>query len=210
MSTFCEVALPVPLDRTFTYTPGHHAAPLPGSRVVVPFRNEKLVGVVTELHSREPQDFEAKQIESILDAEPLLSPHLLEIAAWMAQYYIAPIGEVLRGMLPLSAEVRNVVYYRITNAGRDALAAAHDGQPAIFGKTPSQRRQPKLSGEEQSVEHRILTHLAGGEPVKLGALRTATAATLSQLNTLLRRKWISRESSVIERDAQRKERFAVL
>ncbi|HTJ30006.1 MAG TPA: primosomal protein N', partial [Acidobacteriaceae bacterium] len=59
-------------------------------------------------------------------------------------------------------------------------------------------------------EHRILTYLAKGEPVKLSTLRTATAATLSQLNILLRRKWIARESSVIERDAQRKERFAVL
>ena len=214
MSTFCEVALPVPLDRTFTYTHGPHAAPLPGTRVIVPFRNEKLVGVVTELHSREPKDFAAKPIESVIDSEPLLSAHLLEIAAWMAQYYIAPIGEVLRGMLPLSAEVRNVVYYRITDAGRDALATAHDGAPDIFGekasRQSSQRRQPKLSAEGQDTEHRILTHLAKGEPVKLSALRTATGATLAQLNTLLRRKWIARENSIVERDAQRKERFAIL
>jgi primosomal protein N' (replication factor Y) len=214
MSTYCEVALPVPLDRTFTYIPGIHAAPLPGTRVIVPFRTEKLVGVVTELHGRQPQDFEAKPIETVLDSEPLLSPHLLEIAAWMAQYYLAPIGEVLRGMLPLSAEVRNIVYYRITDAGRDALASAHDGQASFLDSRSASRskslRQPKLSAEEQDIEHRILTYLAKGEPVKLSTLRTATAATLAQLNTLVRRKWIARESSVIERDAQRKERFAIL
>jgi primosomal protein N' (replication factor Y) len=210
MSTFCEVALPVPLDRTFTYTPGLHAAPLPGTRVIVSFRTEKLVGVVTEIHSRKPEDFEAKPIETVLDAEPLLSPQLLEIAAWMAQYYLAPIGEVLRGMLPLSAEIRNVVYYRITSLGRDALATAHDGAPDIFSRNSAPRRQPKLSAEQQDIEHRVLTYLAKGESVKLGTLRTATTATLAHLNTLARRKWIERESSVIERDAQRKERFAIL
>ena len=40
----------------------------------------------------------------------------------MAQYYLAPLGEVLRGMLPLMAEVRRTVYYRITDLGRDVLA----------------------------------------------------------------------------------------
>jgi primosomal protein N' len=44
------------------------------------------------------------------------------LAEWMAQYYLAPLGEVLRGMLPLMAEVRRTVYYRITDLGRDVLA----------------------------------------------------------------------------------------
>ena len=46
----------------------------------------------------------------------------------MAQYYLAPLGEVLRGMLPLMAEVRRTVYYRITDLGRDVLAGSMDGE----------------------------------------------------------------------------------
>jgi primosomal protein N' (replication factor Y) len=59
---------------------------------------------------------------AVLDDEPLLSEQLLSLAEWMAQYYLAPLGEVLRGMLPLMAEVRRTVYYRITDLGRDVLA----------------------------------------------------------------------------------------
>ncbi len=50
----------------------------------------------------------------------------------MAQYYLAPLGEVLRGMLPLMAEVRRTVYYRITDLGRDVLARSLDGDAAEF------------------------------------------------------------------------------
>ena len=63
----------------------------------------------------------------MLDDEPLLSEQLLTLAEWMAQYYLAPLGEVLRGMLPLMAEVRRTVYYRITDLGRDVLADELDG-----------------------------------------------------------------------------------
>jgi primosomal protein N' (replication factor Y) (superfamily II helicase) len=65
-----------------------------------------------------------KYLEAVLDEEPLLSDHLLELAEWIAQYYLAPLGEVLRAMLPLAAEVRRTVYYRLTDLGRDVLATA--------------------------------------------------------------------------------------
>src|SRR5258708_3102078 len=134
MPTYCEVALPIPLDRTFTYLTGTGAPPPLGSRVIVPFRNEKLIGVVTALHAKAPTGFEAKPVETVMDEEALLSAQLLELAAWMAQYYLAPLGEVLRGMLPLTAEVKRTVYYRITDAGRDALASSVDGEESAAGQ----------------------------------------------------------------------------
>ncbi len=124
MPVCCEVALPVPLDRVFTYAVQAGQLPLRGARVVAPFRNEKLIGVVTATGVATPADFELKYLEAVLDDEPLLSEQLLKLAEWMAQYYLAPLGEVLRGMLPLMAEVRRTVYYRISDLGRDALAEA--------------------------------------------------------------------------------------
>ena len=207
---YCEVALPIPLDRTFTYLVGPGTIPLHGTRVIVPFRNEKLIGVVLELHSKAPTEFEAKLIETVLDAEPLLSEQLLELARWMGQYYLAPIGEVLRGMLPLMAEVQRTVYYRITDIGRDLLAGSFDGADgAASGNAPGKRKS-KLSAEEQDIERKVLTRLAEGDPVKLSTLRTATAATLPLLAAMLRKKWIVRENTAVERDARRLERFAVL
>src|SRR6516165_8067440 len=127
MPSFCEVALPVPLDRTFTYAVHEDETALRGARVIAPFRNEKLIGVVTATGVAEPADFEAKYLEAVLDDEPLLSEHLLKLAEWIAGYYLAPLGEVLRGMLPLMAEVRRSVFYRITDLGRDLLAKQFEG-----------------------------------------------------------------------------------
>ncbi len=226
MPSFCEVALPMPLDHTFTYGVRLGQSPQRGARVIVPFRNEKLIGVVTALAAKAPPDFEVKYLEAVLDEEPLLSEHLLELAEWAAQYYLAPLGEVLRAMLPLAAEVRRTVYYRITDLGRDVLATVMDGDmsagrshpfPAADrrdrkkdGATGGSRRTGKLSREGHDMEHRVLERLASGEPVKVSTLRTATAASLPLLAAMARKKWIARETAAAERDARRMERFAVL
>ncbi len=139
MSLYCEVALPVPLDRTFTYALRGGQRPQRGSRVIAPFNKEKLIGIVMSVTDAPPVGFEARNIEAVLDQtpegepaqEPLLSEALLSLAEWIAQYYLAPIGEVLRGMLPLMAEVRRTVYYRITDLGRDMLADSLENQAGI-------------------------------------------------------------------------------
>ncbi len=221
MPAYCEVALPVPLDHTFTYAvrAGQHVER--GMRVIVPFRNEKLIGVVTKAAAKAPADVEIRSLEAVLDEEPLLSEQLLELAEWMAQYYLAPVGEVLRGMLPLTAEVRRTVYYRITDLGRDQLAnqLERDASDSKISKSRSAapvlppqkgKRRGKLSPEEMDLELRVLTRLADGEPVKVSTLRTATAASLPILAGMLRKKWIARETTAVERDARRTERFAVL
>jgi primosomal protein N' (replication factor Y) (superfamily II helicase) len=213
MPSYCEVALPVPLERTFTYAVRAGETVCRGVRVIAPFRNEKLIGVVTAVSDVAPVAFEAKPIEAVLDEEPLLSEHLLALAEWIAQYYLAPLGEVLRGMLPLTAEVRRTVYYRITDLGRDMLADRLDGDstssPLKRGLQGSKRRS-KVSPEEQDMEHQVLGRLAAGEPVKVSTLRTATAVSLPLLAGLVRKKWIARETSAIERDARRTDRYAVL
>jgi primosomal protein N' (replication factor Y) len=232
MPAFCEVALPVPLDRTFTYAIHHGQAPQRGARVIVPFRNEKLIGVVIALDEKPEGDFETRYLEAVLDDEPIVSDQLLELAEWIAGYYLAPLGEVLRGMLPLVAEVRRTVYYRITDAGRDALATMMEGDDAREGNrkantgpsTPvasatftqdeiSKRksgRPKKARAEEHEIHFRVLKRLAEGEPVKVSTLRTATAVSLPALAGLVRKKWIARETAAAERDARRMERFAVL
>jgi primosomal protein N' (replication factor Y) len=229
MPDCCEVALPVPLDRVFTYAVQDGQLPQRGARVVVPFNKEKLIGIVTAVGVQVPTTFEVRYLEAVLDDEPLLSEQLLTLAEWMAQYYLAPLGEVLRGMLPLMAEVRRTVYYRITDLGRDVLADCLErgsvesqvsdslvSKSRPFDKlragsgAPGPKRRGKLSPEEQDMEHRVLARLASGEPVKVSTLRTSTAATLQVLAALVRKKWIARETTAVERDARRTERFAVL
>ncbi len=224
MPAFCEVALPVPLDRTFTYAVRDERQPARGARVIVPFRNEKLIGVVTVADSVAPVDFEAKFLDAVLDEEPLLSDHLLSLAEWIAQYYLAPLGEVLRGMLPLMAEVRRTVLYRITDLGRDVLAGSLDGDSS--SRKPRKRSSKRSANpsdvnpdtqepdtqnpDTQEMARCVLERLSAGQPVKVSVLRAATEAPLSVLASLTRKKWIARETAAVERDARRTERFAVL
>jgi primosomal protein N' (replication factor Y) len=211
MPVHCEVALPVPLDRTFTYAVRDGQLPQRGTRVIVPFRSEKLIGIVTSVSEQAPPDFEVRYLEAVLDEDggPLLGEHLLKLGEWMAQYYLAPLGEVLRGMLPLMAEVRRVVNYRITDLGRDVLAKSLDGESTrIYGAGDQRTKGPREEGG--GLAHRVLERLASGEPVKVSTLRTATEATPAVLASLVRKKWIARETAAMERDARRTERFVVL
>lgn len=199
MPIFCDVALPIPLDRAFTYAIDH-VTPAVGARVLVPFRNEKLAGIVLRVHD-EPPPVETRPVLNILDDESILSPQLLELAQWIALYYIAPIGEVLRAMLPLMSEVRKQVLFRITEQGREALfTGAQEGSSRRTRRTP----------EEQDTEYKVLNYLESGDAVRLATLRAATGATRDLLTGMLRKKWIARETSAAPRDARRTIRYAVL
>lgn len=201
MPEFCEVALPVPLDRTFTYAVGEGQQPAVGGRVLVPFSGQRLMGVVVRLHDEAPADFEAKTLQLVMDAEPLLPAELMELAQWIAGYYLAPLGEVLRGMLPLSAEVRRQWMYRITDAGRTVL---YEG--AVRGSS----RRSRLSPEEQNAEYAVLNYLESGEAVRATTLRSAVRAGKALLEGMVRKRWLVREAVAAERDARRIERLVVL
>ncbi len=128
---FCDLALPIPLDRSFGYllpeTLGHRAQP--GARVLAPFGSRKLIGVVLRCHD-EPPDHETKQVLRLLDESPVLTPELLELGRWIAHYYCAPLGEVLRGMLPLSGETRKEKIVSLTPLGHDAAQGfMHSASP---------------------------------------------------------------------------------
>ncbi|HEY0797461.1 MAG TPA: primosomal protein N' [Acidisarcina sp.] len=201
MPRFCDVALPVPLDRTFTYAlrDGENA-PAIGARVLVPFRTEKMTGIVIRLHDEAPP-VAAKPIDAVLDTEPILSPELLDLAAWIGKYYIAPLGEVLRSMLPLMAEVRHQVLYRITETGKAILyAGAGQGSSRRSRKTPA----------EQDSEYAVLNYLESGQANRAATLRSATGASLQLLTGMLRKKWLARETAAAPRDARRLVRHAVL
>ncbi len=201
MPLFCDVALPVPLDQTFTYAV-NGAAPVVGARVLVPFSGQRLMGVVVRVHQDAPTDeFEIKPVQQVLDDAALLPDELMRLARWIAQYYVAPLGEVLRGMLPLAAEVKRHFFYRIAEAGRRVL---------YEGAAKGSSRRSKLSPEEQNREYAVLNYLEGGEQAKMSALRSATGANKALLEGMVRKKWLVREAVAEERDARRLEKVAVL
>src|ERR1700733_15079647 len=201
MPLFCDVALPVPLDQTFTYAV-NGVVPVVGARVLVPFSGQRLMGVVVRVHEDAPvEEFEIKPVQQVLDDAALLPEELMKLAGWIAQYYVAPLGEVLRGMLPLSAEGKRNFFFRICGGGRKVL---------YEGAAKGSSRRSKLSAEEQNREYAVLNYLEDGTSAKMSALRSATGANKGLLEGMVRKKWLMREAVAEERDARRLEKVAVL
>ena len=129
---FCNVALAVPLRTTFTYAVPEQlrAAVQPGVRVLVPFRQKSLVGVVVDLPERAPEKTKIREISKVLDVIPALTPALIELGHWIAGYYLAPAGEVFRAMLPPATDLRAEHQIAITAAGRQLV----DSTSSTLGK----------------------------------------------------------------------------
>jgi primosomal protein N' (replication factor Y) len=200
MAEFCDVALPVPLEMAFTYRLTDGAEPVVGGRVLVPFRQQRLSGIVVDLHDRAPK-VPTKNVISVLDSEPALNEHLLQLGRWIADYYLAPLGEIFRTMLPLGAEFKRSIVYRITEEGQLALhLAGMSGSSARSSKAP----------EDQAAEFRVLDYLLDRDAVREERLRQGTRADKSLLAGMVRKKWIARDDLSAARDASRKMKIAVL
>src|SRR6476660_6357414 len=175
--------------------------PAVGGRVLFPFRQQRLSGIVVNLHDRKPSVV-TKNVVSVLDSAPVLDEQLMRLGKWIADYYLAPLGEVFRTMLPLSAEFRRTILYRISEQGHMAL---HLG--GMSGSSARARRTP----EEQLAEFRVLDYLANrDEPVREASLRSATSVSRAVLAGMVRKKWLEREDVSGARDAARMIKVAVL
>ncbi len=166
-----------------------------------------MTGIVVELHDRKPS-VATKAIYSVLDPAPVLDDQLLRLARWIADYYLAPLGEVFRTMLPLHAEFKRSIAYRITPQGRMALHLA-----GMSGSSLRSRR----SEEEQAAEFRVLDYMAVQDSapdeaatVREERLRAAAHVSKSILTGMVRKKWLTREDVSNIRDATRTIKIARL
>lgn len=155
--------MPLRLMQTFTYR-----LPLAlrsdarlGSRLLVPFGRKRITGyIVALLDELDPagdlQEEDIKEAEELLDAEPLLTPEILEITRWVAEYYAAPWGEVLKAALPagLNATVEQIL--SITPEGRDELARLPVGRTAT-----ARARALRLVADEGEMSLRHIAHHIG-------------------------------------------------
>ena len=99
---YVEVILPLPLDGVFTYSlPDSMIDRLQaGMRVLVPLgRSKHYTGIALRMHDVKP-DFEVKEVIAVMDERPLLLPVQLKLWRWMAEYYMAPLGDVYKAALP--------------------------------------------------------------------------------------------------------------
>jgi len=177
-STLVRVAVPVPVDRLFTYrVPDHLRNEIsPGRRLRVPFGRRSLVGTCIDSPSEAdcPTD-QLKEIHGAADASAVVPADLLELTRWIARYYRCSWGEVLEAVLP--APVRHERAPRTPSVAE--LAIPVDDARAHAAEMP----------DRQAKQARILLALANG-PMTPRDLLGLVRASGSPLKTLRKKSWV--------------------
>ncbi len=111
--------------------------------------------MVVRVHDEPPQAA-AREALRLIDEQPALEPHLIALGEWIAGYYCAPLGEVLRVMAPVAGEVRQTKVYSLTDAGidvaRQLLIGTSEEDPATRLLRLLERRPLSASYLAQKVE----------------------------------------------------------
>ncbi|HBG04109.1 MAG: primosomal protein N' [Geobacteraceae bacterium GWC2_58_44] len=144
-----EVAIPLPLEGSFHYLVPERLSQLAvaGKRVLVPFGRRKVTGYL--LGDAVATGAELKELLEVLDEEPLFTGPELEFYRWIANYYLHPLGEVIKMALP--AGINLVSRYR--------CETAEDGTPVL---------REFLSGGKSVRTERIYSAVDGAERLPRG------------------------------------------
>src|SRR5216684_434657 len=162
---YCEVALPVPLRSTFSYAvPGSlNGEELVGRRVVVPFRNRAMVGVCLAVSDRAPSLSRVKELAEVMDPLPALPEKLIELGQWISRYYMAPVGETFRAMLPPEVELRHDREYWLTDTGRAYLKEPAANEENTAEEKAEFKLLRELDVQDQPERSARIRRRAGGE-----------------------------------------------
>ncbi len=127
MTRFAEIALPLPLDKNFTYSvpPELGEKICPGMRARVPFAGRTLTGFVVGVRTRRPAGaLKLKAIEALPDDTPTFPQALLDYTRELGRAYFVPWGEVLQGAVPPSFIPQSRATFSLTDKGRAALESS--------------------------------------------------------------------------------------
>jgi primosomal protein N' (replication factor Y) len=193
-----EVAVPLPFFGTLTFeAPADLRHPVVnGSRVLVAVRGRRVIGIVTgetplNAPSRAPEKAEKlKPIIDSLDAEPVFLPDLLEVGGWLADYYVAPVGSVLRAALPVALGAAKrpdpaVKSQRVLRIAKEL--------PTIVERDAAFKRAPQQRALYELVE------TSGGRIEAEKALQSLGCSP-STISALQKRGFISIERETVARD----------
>lgn len=182
-----DIALPVPLEQTFTYLVPPELQPQarPGCRALVPFGRKYLTGVIVG-HPSQTKISGLKPVKDILDAEPTFSEEMLKLSRWMSEYYFAPWGEVLRAATPQGYALESKKTVRLL---------ATDIEPLLASTIKSAPRQ-----------YAILKILEKEHEITVAQLqkRAKSKSLHAVLNEMLQRGWIAVEEHIQQSKAKTK------
>ena len=159
-------------------------------RVLVPFgRSKTYLGIVARLHDERPQGYEVKSVAQLMDLEPIITPQQLQLWQWIADYYLAPIGDVYKAALPAGLKAEDG--YRPKTETYIRLTPAYQNEAALHVALNVLARAPKqleafveylaLSGWDQMDGGRMMGEVGEITREELLNASHASATTLQQL-----------------------------
>jgi primosomal protein N' (replication factor Y) len=186
-----SVALPLPLYQSLTYAVPDDLSErvAVGSRVVVPVRGRREMGVVVADGALR-EGVTAKQILSAPDNAPVIDPGLLALCQWIAEYYVAPLGVALRTALPAAltgaaAPIPPQKTRRVARLRRRLPTIME--RDALFARAKKQREL-----------YELIESLGGSAGVDLLLERMSFSPPV--LNALVARELVEITSEVVARD----------
>jgi len=121
MKEIVEVAVGLPVPKTFHYyIPERMRGSIQvGMRLLVPFKGRKVTGFAIDLLDHSPKGLEEKlrDVEDLLDEAPLIDPQMLRFCRWISDYYLHPLGEVIKTGLPPGLQQRSELILSLTQDG---------------------------------------------------------------------------------------------
>lgn len=194
---FVEVALPVPIRQTFTYSipAGYRENIQVGSRMIVPFGARHLTGYAVALHKSlslelEIEESAIKDVAELLDASPLLTEEIIKLTQWTADYYASSWGEVLKASLPAGINATVEQFVRITNLGRDQIVSLDSAK---------------------TIKTQVLASVneTGAVPLRKLEKKFGTTKAQRTVNELIKRGWVEKHQRTISTKVKPKKRKAV-
>lgn len=151
---YVEVAVPVHVSSTFIYRlpVTKRQVAQTGSRIVVPLGRKFVTGYIVALLDDLPagtslQESAIKDAKDVLDVIPLVTPELLQLTRWVADYYLAPWGEVIKAALPPGISPAIDQFLSLTEKGR-----AEVGKWSSDDTPNNRQRLLQLLGESNETE----------------------------------------------------------
>ncbi len=145
---FLDVAVPLPVNTTFTYSLPEQLAPSVrvGMRLLVPFGRRMLTGYAIGFPKEAHPGQKIKEVCDVLDAEPLFTEADLRFFQWISSYYLHPLGLTIRTGLPSGLNIEYIDAYTLTDAGMEALAGeAVPGSALAIVRALAESRSKSLS-----------------------------------------------------------------
>lgn len=189
---YADILLPVPLEGYFTYAvPDRLQQRIAfGMRVLVNFGPKKTyVGIVVRQHNEEPKGYKTKEIIDIADDSPMMLDKQLKLWQWIAEYYLAPIGDIYKAAMPagLKAEdgykPKTETYIRLAEKFRN-VEAMHI---AINMLNRAEKQLAAFLGYLQLSHWDEAEYGRNIEEITREELMNATHSTLSTINMLVKR-----------------------